>query len=31
MSEQRAPVSDGAMLAAIGCMAGVGALLWLWG
>ena len=31
MSEQRAPVSDGAMLAAIGCMVGVGALLWLWG
>jgi type IV secretion system protein VirD4 len=31
MSAQRAPVSDGAMLAAIGCMVGVGALLWLWG
>ncbi len=32
MSTQRTPgVSDGAMLAAIGCMVGVGAMLWLWG
>ena len=32
MSAQRTPgASDGAMVAAIGCMVGVGALLWLWG
>src|SRR6185312_2296656 len=32
MSANRAPVvSDGAMVAAVGCVVGVGALLWLWG
>src|SRR5689334_25281799 len=32
MSADRTPgLSDGAMLAAIGCMVGIGALLWLWG
>ena len=32
MSAQRTPgLSDGAMLAAITCVVGIGALRWLWG